>query len=173
VADDQIDRMLDSLEANFDARIARDEDEAASDLALSLLQDDRLEDALCRGAWKLSRPGHLADDIVEVGQDYVATRSGAVVPIRRAVVAQAPATRNLARSTDATFLERLRDHVRAGTPVEITAERESRRGRLLRACVDHLALGSGSNDHGPEEVLIPIAAIEELRARPPGRGDRG
>ena len=159
-------RVIDGLEATFDATLARAEDEAASDLALSLLQDAHLGDELRRGAWTALRPGRLPQAVVILAEDYVVTEDGAAIRLSSALFVRDESGRRRPRDEDGSFLELLRRHVREGVQADVSTSAGALRGRLVRACVDHVALSTGGA--GLPETLVPMAAIEAVRVVEPG-----
>jgi hypothetical protein len=176
VADEQVDKLIESLEATFDASVARAEDEAASDLALSLLQDATFVEALRHsGPLEARIDGRVPAPVTEVGDNYLACGSGGslIVPLGRAVVATtAPGSGPVARET--TLLSVLRGHVRRGSIVEVTAHGVAYRGRLAQACIDHLVIVlAGAAQRGPRELLIGVQAIEAISVPPGGDGAVG
>ncbi|MFN2488804.1 MAG: hypothetical protein ABR529_03510 [Actinomycetota bacterium] len=160
MADPRLDRIVASLDASFDASIAREEDEAASDLAFSLLQDRSVVEAF-RGAGPLELKLEDGASVVasEIGDDYAASGSpvDVIVPLRRAVGASAPHGRPPAlvarRASDV-----LHAWARAGARVDIVTARGTFSGRLVRAAADHfeLAMATGC-------VLVGADAVDAVR----------
>jgi hypothetical protein len=165
VADDHIDNLLTVLEASFDAGVARGEDEAASDLALSLLQDARLPAALERdGAVAVLLLGGARAPVTEVGEDYVACHFGMeiVVPLAHATLV-ADAGRERPSVSDLSFLGKLRALVRRGAIVEVHTVRGAHRGRLGAATPDHLVIvraGGGATRAGT--FYVSLRAVIEV-----------
>jgi hypothetical protein len=171
VADDNLRAVLGSLEATFDASIARAEDEAASDLALSLLQDLSLSEAVGRsGAFEAYLPDRPLAPVTEIGEDYAACERGGtvVVPLTRAVLRAAPGGPASERR-DRTMLALLRERARRGGTVEVRACGALHRGALARACRDHIVLRTqrlhpaDARNEARHEIYIALGAIEELR----------
>jgi hypothetical protein len=163
LADGHVDRLLETLEADFDARIAQEEDAAASDLAMSLLQDVSLHDAMERTACHIQLPSG-PKPVVELGDDYAAAGADGdlIVPLAKAVIATNPAGR-APQSTGMGLVQRLRCEARRGSEVEVTTAGASLRGRLARGCPDHVAVADG-----PTEILIALGAILSIRVLGPG-----
>jgi hypothetical protein len=164
-ADDNLRAVLGSLEATFDARVARAEDEAASDLAFSLLQDLSLSEAATRaGALEIVMGDRAPLPVAEVGVDYVAAsgRSPTVVPLGRAALRTIPAGR-APESLDRSLLELLRAWAREGRAVAIHAGGGVHRGRLVRACRDHVVVNGYAGTARGDDVLVPLEMIEQLR----------
>ena len=158
MADGQLDKFIESLEATFDARVSRDEDEAAADLAFSLLQDQRLIDALGRlGPCDLRLPERPAAPITEIGEDYV--RAGdVVVPLESVIAQPAPDRGDRPATREASLLELLRRVARAGGRVEVAAGAQRLVGRLSRACADHVALATPRG-----ELVLAAGVVQEIR----------
>lgn len=169
MAADDATPIVSGLEAAFDARIARAEDEAASDLAFSLLQDLTLAEALQRaGAIDVVRPGGMASPAVEIGPDYVICAfPRAIVPLRRAVFRGADRA-ELPKPSDEPLVTALRALARTGRTVEVGAGGSRHRGRLARAGRDHLVIEiperqpPGSRPARTREVYVPLTAVGEI-----------
>jgi hypothetical protein len=149
LGEDRIDFVVRGLEAAFDAAIARDEDDAASDLAFSLTQERTLPGVLERSPGVVVvRPDGGRSRISEVGEDYVleAPPSARLVPLSMAVLESsndaAPPRR---RDRDVTA--ELRRWARAGASVCVTTSAGVVAGRLLRAAPDHLTIRGRRGDH--------------------------
>jgi hypothetical protein len=170
VADDHLNKLLDRLESSFDAGVARAEDEAASDLALSLLQDASLTDALQRDGALIV---HLAEGstapVVRVGADYVAcARAGGevVVPLARAIVSGSPEGEP-PLATERSLVSALRELVRRGAPVEVRTAVGTIRGRLAVATADHVVITRDGPPHGfagqaDGRVYVALDAVAEI-----------
>jgi hypothetical protein len=164
VTDPRLESLLSSLDVTFDAAIAREEDEAAADLAFSLVQDRSLADTLARSGAASLHVGDATVALAEVGHDYVGAGSPLrlVVPSRLAVIVperggRAPAT--AARS----MLEVLRLWAREGAWVEASTVQGRWWGRLSKACPDHIGIRGRFG-----EVLVAMDAIRVVTKRPGG-----
>lgn len=166
MADEQVDRFLASLEATFDASVARAEEEAATDLALSLLQDATLADVVRRAGPLEAVCLHGTVTVRSVGTNYLACDAGILLPLSRAIVRSVrggtPPT-----ITDDPLLSVLRRAARRGARVEITTTGGTVVGRLVRACVDHVvvheSIAGRRNRSDRGEALVGVAAIESIR----------
>jgi hypothetical protein len=158
VADTRLLKLLSSLEVQFDAAVAREEDEAASDLALSLRQGLVLRDVMRRGPW-VARFDGFARPVSLVGRDFVACDGpdAILVPQRRLVVAPSDSG-DAARFSPASLVETLRAVCRSGADVEITCGEAAINGRLIQVGPDHAAVLSAS---GP--TFIALEAVDRVR----------
>jgi hypothetical protein len=176
--DPRLQRLFTSLGATFEAEIARDEEEAAQDLAFSLRQGRSLADVLERGAWRLLTPSGPRP-ISLVGVDYVAAGGvpAVVAPLLRAVFDadgepesfqdMVPETRP-PRAVDTTFLQLLRSLARASAPVRIGCPAGPLSGRLLWAGTDHIAVEATRR-----RMAISLRAIDWIVVEEGiGTGDR-
>ncbi len=141
MADPQLDRLLSSLEVTFEAAVNREEEEAATDLAFSLGQDQPLQEVLLRGGpLRLLLEDGAAIPVSIVGADYVIAGD----PPR--LVAQASATfvtggdSRLPREAATSLLTVLRTWARSGASVAVEADGRSYNGVLVQATSDHLVL---------------------------------
>lgn len=170
MADDHLNELLHSLESSFDASVARAEEEAASDLALSLLQDSRLADVLGRaGRVQLHIDGRPPLTVTEVGRDYVRCERPAelLVPLERASYSVSAAGEPPA-STGRPLLAVLRALVRARSCLDVRTHAGSYRGLLARACPDHIVVAreawlQSSEVDDLRELHVPLRLIEEIQ----------
>ena len=83
--DKNLGSTLRELDARFDATLAREEDEAAADLALSLQQDVALKITLGGKGWRMRLPEGSTQPVRSVGNDYAicGSRAEALVPLDR------------------------------------------------------------------------------------------
>jgi hypothetical protein len=148
--DPRLQRLFTSLGATFEAEIARDEEEAAHDLAFSLRQGRSLTDVLERGSWRLLTPAGPRP-ITLVGADYVVAGGvpAVVAPLDRAAFDAEGEPRSVhdkvaenapPPAVDATFLQLLRSLARVAAPVRIGCRAGPLSGRLLCAGTDHVAV---------------------------------
>jgi hypothetical protein len=148
LADPKLRRTLESLETSFDAALARAEDEAASDLAFSLLQGRTLLDLGAReGPWDLYFGEGRRMPLTLVGRDFVAGGSppSVLVPAARAVLLHA-SEGEPARESDAGLIEELRGLAGFAMVVEITTSSAVLRGHLVRVGPDHVAVRTGAGE---------------------------
>lgn len=169
MSDGDLGGLFASLSAGMDAAIAREETEAADDLAFSLSQDIPLPTTLSRTGGTCSVRG-MALPITHVGSDFlVARRAGAdvLVPLEHATVkltAQGirPAVRN------DSLVGLCRRLARRRAAVEIDSGGDTFRGALVRAGPDHLLVVDGefqmaAGRAGISAVLIfPEGSVDEL-----------
>lgn len=160
LADARADRFLAWLDASFDASIAREEDEAASDLALSLRQDRSAFLALRRaGPLEVVMPDGAPASVSHLGRDYLATSPPAValLPLDGAIVAvMSRGTRPRVR--DRSLAEVLHALARNRAWVELTTNAGLVSGRIVVAASDHLEL-----DGVVRRLIVGRDAIRVLR----------
>lgn len=144
MADRGMDRMLRHLNVGFEAAIAREEEEAARDLAYSLLQGFDIGSALRRwGAAELRSVDGSLLPIEELGQDFVAAGGSTLLCPHTHLVAYRAAVGSAPALTDETLVVRLRLWARKGARVLVrTSEGSVFRGRLVRVGPDHFELAS-------------------------------
>ena len=156
-----VERVLSHLEVEFDAAIARDEEVAADDLALSLDQDRNLAQAVSAvGGLRLFNREGASRSVVEIGNDYllISGPEEAYVPLARAVVlSERDCPRP--RRTEDTFLDVLRRWSREHRRVAIETRAGRFEGELSRARRDHVQLEVRDG-----AMLIPLPEV--LSARP-------
>jgi hypothetical protein len=154
---DGLDNVLSTLGVAFDAAIARDEEVAAADLAISLRQDRNLRDRLLReGPWRLVLGDTQSPAVDLVGADFVGA-GPFLVPLARAVAAKA-AEGVAARPSPVTLHEVLRGLARARSAVAVSDGGHEWSGFATLCGRDYLALESRGGD-----VLVPLTVIAWLR----------
>lgn len=156
--------LMDSLEASFDAAVARREEEAASDLALSLLQGRSLTDIGGReGAWDLRLADGRGLPVTLIGRDFIGAGKppSVLVPAARAVLVRITASTPPRRS-DASLVEELRGLVGLGASVRVDTGCGSFEGVLARAGPDHVLLQALTG-----EVLVGLDGISVLQLTRP------
>lgn len=161
----EIDKLLASLNATFEAAVAREEDEAASDLAFSLLQGLDFVETLRRGhGATLRASGGATLSVVEVGSDYVVARgpSTVLVPSLHAIIVRS-AVGAPPRVVEGTLVEALRRMARTHRTVEVRTQDGTFTGRLVKAGPDHVVVQAREAN-----VLIGLGA---LRAVSVARGE--
>jgi hypothetical protein len=168
VADTRLLKLLSSLEVQFDAAVAREEDEAASDLALSLRQGLALLDVIRRGSW-VARFDGVARPVSLVGRDFVACDGpdAILVPHRRLVVAPSDSG-EAARFSPASLVETLRAVCRSGADVEITCGKAAISGRLTQVGPDHAAVVSASGT-----TFVALEVVDRVRLAEPHAREAG
>src|SRR5688500_1725216 len=131
--DPDLDKVLEAAGAQFEAAVAAEEDAAASDLALSLLQGSELAVLLCRSPWSLRRATGGSAKVTHVGPDVAlatTTIGGPVdliVPLDRALFLNGRGAPPV-RSAD-TFVAQLRQRVRVGGRMRVLIGEEPLEGR--------------------------------------------
>ncbi len=149
-----MDRLLDSLGVEFEAELARYDDAAADDLALTFLQDSTLAHSLQGQGWRIDpvlETPSAGKRVEEAGLDYVLAGGVVVMTARASFLASAhdpPIT------SDRTFREVLRGWTRPPMVVDLKAGPSEFRGRLTRAARDYVALSTSVG-----ERLIPLGEI--------------
>lgn len=157
----EVDRVLESASAQFEAALAAEEDAAANDLALSLRQGSELAVLLSRSAWLLLRPGGGSAPVTRVGSDLVvASSSGAredlLVPLATArfVTGEGSAP----KPTPDGFIATLRRAVRRGVIAKVWVGEEPLEGPLKLVTETHLILGRSAG-----EAVLPLSEIREVQ----------
>lgn len=161
--DPRLQRLFTSLGATFEAEIARDEEEAAEDLAFSLRQGRSLADVLERGSWHLMTPAGRRP-VSFLGADYAVADPAIVVPLGSAVFAASDEPSQVDVS-DGTLLQFLRSLARSGALVEVTSHAGVFGGRLLWTGTDHVVVDTGAG-----RIAIALGGLEMVVVRE-GRGD--
>ena len=142
MADPGVDRLLEWLDASFAARVAYEEDDAASELAFSFRQDRTLLRALVRAPCADVRlPDGGFAPVAEIGRDYVGGRvpGDVLIPLARACVAMGSDGKR-ADVRDRSLLEVLHGLARERAAVEVGAMGWTCSGRLVTAARDHLEI---------------------------------
>lgn len=157
--DPQLDRLFSTLEAQFGASIDRAEEEAASDLALSLRQDLGLRDALLLGPCTvLTESGQQS--VCEVAKDHVRAATGpALIPLAAATFEMGGDTTPVDSSTSLT--QALRAEGRGARTVSVETRDRITTGRVSACSEEHLSLLASGR-----EVLIPLGQIRSIRLSP-------
>lgn len=167
MADPRLNRMLETLDTTFDAAVARAEDEAASDLAFSLLQGRALLDLVVRnGPWDLYLGEARRVPVTLVGRDFIAggRPPTALVPAANAVLLRAP-DGEPPRASDDGLVEELRGLAGFRAVVEVVTTGAVLRGSLTHVGPDHLALHTGVS-----EAMIALNAISQVTLIEVGEG---
>ena len=161
-----LDQVFAGLETEFEANIARAEDEAASDLALSLVQDRSLPDALIAAGRVQLRLDDLQLPIAEIGPDHLLARNAGgepvLVPLDNVVVAVGPTPISPTRAA-ISLVERLRGWSRRGGEVEATTAQGRVSGQLRAAGRDHVSVRAVGGD-----VIVAVGALRSIRLLRPG-----
>ena len=160
MAEAPADRVIRSLEAAFDAAEARAASEAASDLALSLVQDRSLAQALQRlAAAEVVTGSGTTLPVSVVGADFLiaGSRARVLIPLECAVVVNRP-TGPAPTTTELTLLQILRTLSRRGTRLEVVGDDIAYAGRLVAAGRDHIVL-----DTSRGRVFIASARLQFVR----------
>jgi hypothetical protein len=160
VGDLHHERALDALAVELDAAIAHEEDQAADDLAFSLMQDLSLVQALGRARTLSVVTVDGTELAVSVaGQDFVATggESTTVVPLTAGSYIVGGGEAGL-RVEDETLVTFLREWARSRRPVVGVTRTGSINGYLTRVTRDHLAI-----ERGRDQVLIPLEVLCWIR----------
>ena len=160
----EVDRVLESASAQFEAALAAQEDTAANDLALSLLQDSALSVLLTRSAWLVQRPGGGAAVLTHIGPDVVIASSGAgnsedlIVPLATArfVAGEGGPPEQISDR----FIALLRREVRRRSTAGVWIGGEPLEGRLKLVTESHLVLGRPAG-----EAVLPLRHVREVQIR--------
>jgi hypothetical protein len=159
MGDPQLHRVLASLEATFDAAVAREEEEAAADLALSLSQDRSLPESLLgSGPVQVVLDGGGTAPVSAIGDDYVA--AGSLVRLFRSQTATfvVGGDGDAPRRTPTSLLSVLRRCARFRDRVTVCLNGGVFNGRLVSAAPDHIVL-----DGAAGRFVIGVGAMREIR----------
>jgi hypothetical protein len=173
MADPHIDRLLDRLTIEFQASVAREEGEAAADLAVSLAQSVAMPDQIVRRPHEVVLPGRAPARVAVVGRDYLITTPPVyVVPLSRAIVKRLPRSgENGERhehpldvappeQVEGSLIELLRAQGRGrGPKLMIACGIGEFSGQLTLVGPDHLVLSTLVGD----ELLVAVQAIHHIR----------
>ncbi len=151
---DGIKGLLSDLDALFGAELARQEDEAADDLAISLRADRHLAEVLTEGPFAVVLDQRTIP-LERVGRDFI-EGGGFIAPFDRHRFVTSAGER--ARPTDLSLVECLRSLARAGTPVELALEDGTVDGALVGAAPDHLVVAGKTG-----VVVVPIGSVRWAR----------
>lgn len=159
MADPQLQRLLSSLEATFEAAVTRQEEEAASDLAFSLAQDQPLQEVLLRsGSLRLLLDGGEALAVFVVGTDFVvAGNPPRVLPSTSAAFVTGGDS-GPPRHAPSSLLALLRRWARSRASVAVLVGGRAYSGDLIQATPDHLTLEAPTG-----RFVIGIRSIKEMR----------
>lgn len=155
----ELDPVITSLAASFEAAVARSEDEAAADLALSLRQGRALIEAL---SLVEGIEGHLSGGaryvVTLLGDDFC----GIGEPVTRvftwgAAVFQSTASAAAPKRFAGDLIALAREWTRRGAYIEVVTAAGGLRGRLSEAGSDYLCVMAAA---GPR--YIPRAALTEM-----------
>jgi hypothetical protein len=142
VADQQLDRLLGTLEASFQGAVDHAEELAAADLATSLLQGRDVFDVLrAWGRATIEQADGRSTPVSEVGADYVGVYRPCreVVRLESAVLRRGDGPR-LVCDRDRTFLQILREWARCSEEVVVGTDEGGFRGGLVAVGSDHLLI---------------------------------
>jgi hypothetical protein len=156
--DPRLQRLFTSLGATFEAEIARDEEEAAEDLAFSLRQGRSLTDVLERNPCRVLTPaGHQV--VTALGEDYVVAGGSPalILPLHRSVFVTGGEGSAPAVSTG-TLLHLLRSLARAGARIEVGCGPSSFGGRLLWTGTDHVVMETNQG-----RLAVGLDAVDWVR----------
>ena len=165
--DGSIERLLEGLEARFDALLAKEEEEAADDLASSLDRGQGLRERLSTraGCLRVVLPDGTRLPVTEIGEDYVGCGSpvSCIAPIAASVIVLEDGVP--AEANDLTLTQALRPWAESRRRV-VASLREapaSYAGTLLLVASDHLVLESTG-----ASLVIPLERLGSIRLSPEG-----
>lgn len=164
--DGSVERLLQGLEARFEALLARDEEEAADDLATSLDRGRALHERLLSAgsALRLVLPDGVRSPVSVIGDGYLGCGSplDCLAPTEASVIlleAGAPP-----ETTGLTISQALRPWAesRRRVTVSLCEATASYVGRATLVASDHLILESS----GGTRLVIPLERIGSIRLSP-------
>lgn len=160
MAGSEFDGLFTSLDAGFDATLAREEEAAAADLAVSLAQGRSLAETVAHhGPLAVQLSDGVRLPVAEVGTDHVATEGPfrLVVPLAAALLVEGGEGSSPAAS-DRDIVSILRAWARRGLEVRVTTPYGTIDGRLMRAGLDYLAIYSTRG----ERLLAPLGLVRSI-----------
>lgn len=157
MTDPRLERLFASLNASFDAAVARQEDEAATDLAVSLRHDRALADVVLRGSWTVRLAGGGRARVAVAARDFVGTGGDrpTVVPTSHAVLDAVDGSRP--SGTDLSLLEFLRALARRAAPVSIEHTAGQVNGRLTLAAAEYLLVEGARG-----RIVVPLHSASAI-----------
>ena len=166
--DGSIERLIQGLEARFDALLARDEEEAVDDLASSLSRGRALQERLLAESRALSVlfPDGSRSSVSEVGEDYVGCGSplNCIAPIRTSVVIVEDGARP--EATGLAICQALRPWAERRRRVLVTLAEGTTTyaGSLALVASDHILLDTSAGTVS----VIPLERMGSIRLSPEG-----
>lgn len=158
--DAELERVVARLEARFEAALARDDEEAAADLAVSFAADEPLNISIMRaGGGVLQLAAGEQHEVSSVGSDYVACGDPAwlISPIGAVSVLLAGQGDPPSEIPD-TFRQVARRWARERRFVVVTATIGETRGLLMRVSPDHLEVRGLAG-----LLLVPLQLVTSIR----------
>ncbi len=158
--DAELEKVVARLEARFEAALARDDDEAAADLAVSFAADEPLSISIRKaGGGLLQLPAGEQHEVSAVGVDYLACGHPAwlISPIGAVSVLLGGEGDPPSELPD-TFRQVARRWARERRFVDVTATIGETRGLLMRVSPDHLELRGVAG-----LLLVPLQLVTSIR----------
>lgn len=158
--------IFESLELGFEVGLARDEEEAASDLAMTLRQAQGLRELLIRRPVLLRAADTPLALVSRVGRDFVfCEREGFIAPLEAAHFVFGAGTPR-PESSPETLVQLLRRLARSGASVTVQTTAGEATGALAAAADDHVEIHAAT---GP--VLVPLGRVSLVRLCRGGSAD--
>lgn len=154
---DAIDRLLRSLEDRFETDLGTTERVAASDLALSLLQDQSLRELAPRGSGLAADGRHGRIEVGTIGADFVADVSCSTYLRLSDVVLGEVRGIDAPLAYEGSLLDALRGLSRKRPELTVELADRSLTGILERVGRDHLVLITQG-----ARVLVPGSAVASV-----------
>ena len=158
MADAGLQSLFDSLEVGFGAALARDEDEAAADLAVTLRQSQSLREILVRSPARFHAPGITSASISLLGRDFVMSERRGLLARIDAVHFTIGTGTSRPRLSPETFIQFLRCRARERAPVRVETAAGRVLGRLMATPEDHLEIVGSFG-----RVLVPLSGVVAVR----------
>ena len=165
--DGSIERLIQGLEARFDALLARDEEEAADDLASNLDRGLALHERLFAEGRALSvvYPDGVRSSVTEIGENYVGCGAplDSMAPIGTSVIFLEDGIPP--EASDLTMSQALRPWAERRRRVTVTLREgtTSYSGSLSLVASDHLILETSGT-----RSVIPLEKVGSIRLSPEG-----
>jgi hypothetical protein len=148
-----------SLESSFEAALAHEDELAANDLALSLLQGRSMRASAARsGSLRVLTDGSAPIPVELIGEDFFASASNGLRlwPLATAIVRSEPGPRP--EPVDVRLIEVLRRGLRGGlADCELTCVHRVVRGRLTLVGPDYIAV-----DEARGRTFVPVVRLTRI-----------
>jgi hypothetical protein len=165
VADPVGERLLAELEAGFEVALDRAENDAANDLALSLIQDRDLAAVLRRGPSEVLMEG-TRGRVEVIGPDYVVATFGErrLIPLQRGCFILGSG--EMPTRSALPLVDLLRKWTRHGARIQISHSQGTQCGFLLAAGRDHVLIQAAEGN-----VVISNSALRWIKLDHEGSAD--
>ena len=155
---DAIDRLIRVLEDRFEAEVGSEERIAASDLALSLQQDQTLRSALPRGGPLVARSDEVTFEVGFIGSDFVADRTRQIFLRLDDAVLMEAASGFAPKDFEGSLIDALRQGSRRRVQLSVRTANGTFVGVMERVGRDHVVLQQRTE----RKVFVPAASVRSV-----------